>query len=254
MLSGPLDDSRPMMGLDAPDAVEVLVARDLNISAVVLLRYQQPPLLQSRMALQSDHTAVLDRALQSRRALHLPFWDAVMTDLSACAVDPGPFFEAALYHQEQHGNEVVLTRQEVLDGKIRALVSENRDPMVLAVSSEVRLAGGTIGHLPLIDFHCPVGARGMSLACSISARLLGTGFVVLQGHSSFHLWGLTPLTPDALVAFLGRALLFAPLVDRAYVAHQLMERRCALRISPTGSKPVPQVVHVAMSTDVHSGD
>jgi hypothetical protein len=45
--------------------------------------------------------------------------------------------------------------------------------------------------------------------------------------------------------FLGRALLFAPIVDRAYLAHQLLERRCALRISAVGDeKPVPRVVHV----------
>jgi hypothetical protein len=254
MLSGPLDGSRPMLGLDAPDAVEVLVARNSSISAVVLLRYQQPPLLQTRMALQSDETAVVERALESRRALHLPFWDAVMTDLSTCNVDPSPFFEGALYHQEQHGNELVLTRQEVLGGRIRSLVTDNADPTVLAISSEVRLEGGTIGHLPLVDFHCAIGARGMSLACSISARLLGSDFVVLQGHSSFHLWGLTPLAPDALVPFLARALLFAPLVDRAYVAHQLIERRCALRISPSGSKSIPHIVYVAPSTDVHGGD
>jgi hypothetical protein len=42
-------------------------------------------------------------------------------------------------------------------------------------------------------------------------------------------WDLLP--DESLVRFLGKVLLFAPIVDRAWVAHQLIEGACALRIS-----------------------
>jgi hypothetical protein len=35
-----------------------------------------------------------------------------------------------------------------------------------------------------------------------------------------------------LLTMLAKALLFAPIIDRAWVAHQMIERACGLRISP----------------------
>jgi len=45
--------------------------------------------------------------------------------------------------------------------------------------------------------------------------------------------------------FIGAAMLFVPIVDRAYLAHQLLEGRCALRLTPGGGKSqVPTAVAV----------
>lgn len=55
------------------------------------------------------------------------------------------------------------------------------------------------------------------------------------------------LTQPEFEKFLGTALLLAPIVDRAYIAHQLIEGRCALRLTPGGGKSqVPTVVAVLL--------
>jgi hypothetical protein len=41
---------------------------------------------------------------------------------------------------------------------------------------------------------------------------------------------------------LARALLLAPIIDRAWVAHQLIERACGLRISPGKTYAQPPIV------------
>ena len=156
---------------------------------------------------------------------------------------PEALLDAALYHQSQSGSETVLTRREVLAGAVGRLIKDLDPNHSLAINSAIRFTDGSTRHLPLLDFHCPVSDHGRSLAVAVASRLLGTGFLLLAGHNSYHLWGLNPVPVDSLINFLARALFFAPIVDRAYVAHQLLERRCALRVSADALKPVPRVVH-----------
>jgi hypothetical protein len=59
---------------------------------------------------------------------------------------------------------------------------------------------------------------------------VGEGFLV-ETDKSYHFYGTKLLEEKELVEFLGRALLFAPIVDRAWISHQLIELCCALRIS-----------------------
>lgn len=42
--------------------------------------------------------------------------------------------------------------------------------------------------------------------------------------------------------FLGRALLFTPVVDGRWVAHQMIEGQCALRVSPGNAQQIVPVV------------
>ncbi len=65
---------------------------------------------------------------------------------------------------------------------------------------------------------------------------VGGGFL-LQSGESYHFYGKGLLDDRALVRFLGQALLLAPVIDRAWIAHQLIEGASALRISkkPSGS-------------------
>jgi hypothetical protein len=215
-----------------------------EIDAVFVLSYRGAPLVQARAALQSGDEGIVQRALEFRETTHLPFWDSVMMCMFSSEAPAAASLDAALYHQSQRGAEIALKRGAVLAGALGTLSRDTDPDHSLAISSEVRCADGCRRHLPLLDFHCPVSDRGGDLVLSVARRLLGSGFLLLKGHNSFHLWGLNPVSTDSLIDFLARALLFAPIVDRAYVAHQLLERRCALRISAATDKPVPYVVHV----------
>jgi len=110
------------------------------------------------------------------------------------------------------------------------------------VLSEVQLSGGRIGHLPFLDFHCPVAENSLRLVTNV-ARILfsGPGIILDSGHS-YHAVGLNIVDTERLIDILARALLFNPIVDRAYISHQIIERGCALRISRGGHQDKTPVV------------
>ena len=90
----------------------------------------------------------------------------------------------------------------------------------------------------MIDFHCPAQADNDELVSStIAALAIGPGYLVESGES-YHFYGLGLLSDSDLPAFLGKILLLCPIVDRAWVAHQLMEGVCALRVSPRSQQEI----------------
>jgi hypothetical protein len=101
----------------------------------------------------------------------------------------------------------------------------------------------TAGHWVLPDlFACDLRQR---IAAAVAVRLLPSGGLIVDSGHSYHLVGSHPVTPDGLIDFLARASLFGSIVDRAYIAHQILERRCALRISRGGHSGAEPRVQIA---------
>ena len=95
----------------------------------------------------------------------------------------------------------------------------------------------------MLDFHLPSGSENQATAvASLNAVRAGRGLLVESGKS-YHFLGIDTVSSEELWAFLARALLLGPLVDRAWIAHQLLEGRCALRVSSrVGQANMPKVV------------
>ena len=110
------------------------------------------------------------------------------------------------------------------------------------VSSEVRLNDGSSGHLAMLDFHVPASPSALAQAVQIGRAIGSAGWILESGHS-YHYYGKSLLAPRELVEFLGRALMFAPITDRGWIAHQLVAGACSLRTGAHPSKVgVPVVV------------
>jgi hypothetical protein len=240
---------RLVPGITALEALRIVVQRHREVEAIQVVSYPRAPLVQDREELRFGDREIVRRALVSREKSHLPFWDSVMMQIYSAEPSEGYLLDAALFHQSQRGAEMTLTREEVLEGAVEKLSRNVAPDHGLALSSELRNTDGARLHLPLLDFHVPINERSEILAVAVARRILGAGFVLLQGHNSYHLWGLKLMSQADLINFLARALLFAPIVDRAYVAHQLLERRCALRISAAPPKAIPYVVFVEPIAD-----
>src|SRR5262249_21914021 len=98
--------------------------------------------------------------------------------------------------------------------------------------SRVEVKTGELRHIPMIDFHCPAtGDNNELVLAAIDTLEVGPGFLIESGKS-YHFLGLELLSENALPQFLGKLLLLSPTIDRAWVAHQLIESACALRVSP----------------------
>jgi hypothetical protein len=141
----------------------------------------------------------------------MPFWEAVMLSLFEEAESAPNLLQAALFHQSRRGREMVLTREEVLKGRLEDLVYSCGPKSALSVLSEVQLAGERIGHLPFLDFHCPVAENSGRLVADVTRILFsGPGIVLNSGHS-FHGVGLNIVDTEHLIDVLARALLFNPM-------------------------------------------
>jgi hypothetical protein len=234
-----------LLGKDGADSLRAIVISRPEIVAVSLIEYLAVPLLQERIPLSHLEQDLTAEALRLRSSLMIPFWDAIMASCVVREQAPERLLDAALFHQSSRGQELWLCREAVLDGELQRVCSPLRSYCQIAITSEVRNAEGSVLHIPLLDLHCPPSAANLRLAESIARRLLPDGAIVLESGKSYHLQGVTLVGLDALIDFLSRALLFSPIVDRAYIAHQLLERRCALRLSSGGEKARrPKVVRV----------
>lgn len=235
-----------LVGLTAPRAVEVLLASLPDVREVHLAECRPLPPLQSRFDLTASERIVFERALDHRRRTGLPFWDAALLELSAIP-DAVRLIDAALMHVSLRGNQFTMSWVEAISGGIERTCAEfpTNIGASLTLLSEVVCRDGSLRHLPMVDFHSCSSARNQQIVEAVSERLFPQGAILLDSGESYHAYGSQLVSQGEFRQFLGRALLCVPIVDRAYLAHQLIEGRCALRLTPGGGKShVPTVVAV----------
>lgn len=232
------------VGIDAADTLQRLILSFPDIAAVTLASYAHLPMVQDRTDLSVAETAVVHDAIAFRRERQLPFWDCVMLSISKSEDPMDVLLDAAAVHVSLRGTDISLNRDSIsrgaLQDSIKRISVQTGETCIL---SEVVLSDGTVRHLPMLDFHCPPTTAGRLAAIAVCKRLFPAGAVLLKSGESFHAYGMNLMSVPEFFEFLGRALLYSPIIDRAYIAHQLIEKRCALRISGT-KKPIPTTIDI----------
>ena len=170
---------------------------------------------------------------EDRRRHGGSFWDRLLErTLEDDQELPTALLAAAEYHQSF--TNARWSRWLRNDGKLEVAlvdaVSSVTDQSFVVMRSNVRLDDGTLAHLPMLDLRLQSSPVHDQPALQLAQWLLPDALLIDSG-SSYHVYGRATITPFELVEFLGRALQFSPLVDRRWIAHQLRERCCALRIS-----------------------
>jgi hypothetical protein len=204
------------------------------------------PPLQARRDLTPSERIVFERALKYRQSTGLAFWDAVLLELCAVPEAIG-LLDEAMIHVTFHGRERSLPwASAIAEGLERACAEYSTSGEAsLTFLSEVRCRDGSRRHVPMIDFHAACSAPNQRVVTAVAERLFPEGAVLLESGESYHAYGTRLLSGTEFHSFLGRALLFAPIVDRTYTAHQLIEGRCALRLTGGGGKSrVPKVISI----------
>lgn len=237
------EDLNTTRGLDAVDVLGKIVRTHPQIEGIYFSEPRPAPSLQSRFDLSSSDGQILRKALDLRGEYDLPFWDGVMLSSFKSDRIPDKILTEATFHQTFKRNLCSVTPSETVLERIRKQLQQVPSDKMLAVCSEVRMKDGSTSHIPMMDFHCPVGPHSVGLVRRVVELFrVGEGFL-LETDKSYHFYGMQLLEKTDLIKFLGRALLFSPIVDRAWIAHQLMELCCALRIScREGSERAPTVV------------
>ena len=232
-----------LIGLRSADAYGSLVRSNARISIVYVTRYASPPLLQQRVPITSYEEGIIELALEIREQSKIPFWEAIFAACLKTNSYSEALLEATIF-QNSLSELVECSRQDVLDGKLHSILA--KEPKNIGLASLVRLETGEVRHFNMIDFHCDVSEANTNLVTSICHKLMPTGFIVLNSGDSYHACSTSPCTPRKRIEVLGTAILFAPIVDTIYIAHQLRQEYSSLRLSRGGKmKQVPIVVSAA---------
>jgi hypothetical protein len=232
-----------ILGFDAMRAVQELVRSIPAISAVRVFKYQPPPAAQLRIERNDVENRLFEKALRLRENYQLPFWDSLLLSCFSCDQVPYSILNAAQLHVSHRSSEMEVQRSNVLDGALHRLAADLERDSSLAIVSEACTINGMNEHIPLLDFHIPHSETNQNIVITILNSLLPSGFILLRSGRSYHAWGTKTITSKDYTVFLARAMLYSPIIDRAYLAHQLIENRSALRISEGyPDKPIPSVI------------
>jgi hypothetical protein len=230
------------IGLEAHAFIPLFLFSLKNIATATVFEFSAPPSLQERAKLSHDELATLLTATGLHEGAGIPFWDAVLLTCSDSEKLPRQVLSAASYHRSPDEGLRHLDLKDVTEETLRKLASRTAPRHMLALSSAIEMRGGARKHIPMLDFGIQSSSSALRVVLAVIGQL-GLDGAVLNSGSSFHFYGNKLLSDDELTRFLGRALLYSPIVDRRWIAHQLIEGGCALRISrSTSSGLVPRVV------------
>jgi hypothetical protein len=214
-----------------------LVSENHTISAIFVFAYRHPPLLQQRVILTADENALIEKAKTLRCSTQLPFWEALMLSCFDETRDFTRLLQEAKFHQSHADSLLRISREEVLAGRLEELADDQAAGNHLSVSSKIELVKEGTKQLPLLDFHCPESISNDRLVSDVCSQLYRGKVFIFSSGESYHALGIQPVDEYGFRDFLARSLLFAPIVDARYVAHQLLEGACALRFSNSVDKP-----------------
>ena len=238
------------IGSNAPSVFIKLVSMHAEIGRVFFGAPKISPSLRERVGDPSPEWNYAKQALNTYRTLPLP--DQVKCLLSASESGseiPERLLQAMPFHQGIAETRFAVKVEDLTPERIAALIERAPRDSLFSICSQVQLRGGSIRHIPMMDFLCPKSPEALDVVRRVAARFGVGGGLILESRRSYHFYGLELLTERGLTRFLASALLFAPVVDQAWIAHQLIDRCCALRIGPgkSGGAPPTLLCYAAQS-------
>ena len=214
----------------AESAYQALVRQLPQVTSLFVTPYRNAPDYENRMKGSVRADEILQRSRNRRAEQGTPFWDAVILEAMATGPIDEIILDGALYHQSLGKTLLEVSRRDVLGPGIVAIVEKAGIPYPWAMLSRVRAEGGAENHLPMLDFRCSISEVNLVSLQRVAERLLDCPWVLIESEHSYHLLGASLMGDRELAKFFGTAILLGPLVDRNYVAHQLINGSAALRI------------------------
>jgi len=206
------------------DVINIVIQHNPSISDLRIVTYEPQKDIAQNL---SESWSELDEfyyknALEMRDSIKLPFWNSLMLSLvNGNAISNNCLYGTSLHN---HITEIGWIPSDNITQADRISFPFDRK----AINSKVKLCNGRKMHIPMLDFHINVSARNTELVKNV-CNILGIEGYVLNSGKSYHFIGIRLISLKKLIKFLGRALLFTPIVDEIWIAHQLQEQSCTLR-------------------------
>lgn len=204
------------------DTIQRIIADNPDIEALSIVEFgKQKDLKNDTTEWQPNEDLIYQRARNLKESIGLPFWAGIMI-----SSDNNPGWSARCIDASAAHNK---SKVHIIAAKdFSKLDIEN---CRLGIGSKVYLKGGEAKHIPMLDFHLHVSDINEHICKHIAEKLSPQGGYILCSGNSYHFIGKDLISEDALLVFLAKAILYTPLTDYAWIAHQLIERFCTLRLS-----------------------
>jgi hypothetical protein len=225
-------------------AYEEAIRENVRITAVSIAYYPDPPRAQERIQFSHEDQRIIQVALEAKAKTGTSFWDSVLLAANNSGNVSPALLDAISFHQDLTSRIAIISRADVLDGRLRSLALDPIPDQNVALLSRVQTQEGP-RHFPMVDFACAVNEKNEDIVKAISGRLIAGPFVVACSGMSYHAFGSALADESQRVAMLGLAVQFGPVVDRSFISHQLRQGFSALRISSGPNKRLPIVIWAA---------
>lgn len=193
---------------------------------------------------------LVPEAKKIRTDYRIPYWEAVMllAEVRGVSLPPEMLAATGFHRSREHYISWSVDVSDSFSMQMDGLMAQLSDSDVAALSSRVTSHTGTVGHIPMVDLRIRHSSTATATAVEVF-RTLGVSGTLFQTENSYHFYGEEVLSQDEFITFLARTALFSPVVDQRWIAHQLIDRHCALRVSesPTGSIPA-KYCHIGAET------
>lgn len=223
--------------MESYEVIELIGRKRKEIDSFYFFPLQKQWLLQDRIVLEEKDIVHIEKALMIREDLKLPFWDCVMLSTFDNPGFSEKILDATLCHRDCE-NLIEIKNDETLRQHLLQLREQG-----YAWNSLVKLKNGIRKHIPMLDFHIPVSDNNLNVVKSILKKLGFAECMVLNSGESYHAISTTYVDEEKLMNTLQRTLFFSPIVDRLWVAHQMLNKSCSLRIGKKHGL-IPEVVAV----------
>jgi hypothetical protein len=206
------------------DILQEILSDITEIRSFTFCKFPKQKLLQERIVFGKYEEVQFYEALQIRDELGLPFWDSMMLTYFGKEQTSDKILDIALMHNSPLEKIVVaeinLIREKFIDN----------DSLLLALNSVIELKDKVIKHLPLLDFHIPISENNRNQIKKVLKHLGLTNGYLLESGESYHYIGKQMMNIEDLLVMLNKALFFSPIIDKTWIAHQLLEKSCSLRV------------------------
>lgn len=200
-----------------------------------LIKFGSWKLLQDYLSSSKQNCETLKKVSDLTERTSLPFWDAAFIEgLINNDVINHEIIEFADHHNAIK-EELWIPSKSILSYN-----GVNSDKM--GINSLVMDRNGQLWHLPMMDFHIPLSSRGDEIVVTVCHRLGFNKGCVINSGKSYHFIGSEMMEEEQLMESLSRGLLYGPITDIRWIAHQLLEHSCTLRIGRKNGI-FPKVIH-----------
>jgi hypothetical protein len=219
------------LGKPAPEFYTGVVELLPAVQEISIAKYTPPPPIQRRATLSDQEILLINSAIKVRASSSFSFLQILMEMCTEATHPVEGILDSINYHQKSPLVRSWVSRESVLNGTLIKLCASATPDEPLAFFSRVKVESNEFYCLPLLDMRIPKSLRSLNIIASIANRLLGTRFAILETDKSYHLVGIALLKDIEINNFLARALLYSPITDHAYIAHQLLEKESSLRLT-----------------------